>query len=512
MATADTTTGVLFTDQYQLTMAQMYFRKGLHERRAQFDYTFRKNPDYGTHQAGYCVFAGLGPLLAWMETTRFCDEEIDLLAAQRTSSGDRRFDPAFLDWLGSKGNFADVEIRAVAEGRVVHPLAPLAIVTGPLAMAQILETVLLNKLNYPTLIATKASRVHEAGRGRPVLDFGMRRGPAEGVNAGGRAALIGGADFSSNVGMSHAVGLDPKGTHGHSMVQAFLALGLGELEAFRAFAATYPDECILLVDTISTLDSGVPNAVTVFEELRAAGHEPGGIRLDSGDLAYLSIQAAKQLNDAGFPDAAIVLSSNLDELAIWQILSQIEEEAPRYGVDPSGLAGRLMYGVGTRLITSRGHAALDGVYKLVAIEGHDGWVPAIKVSDTPEKIPIPGLKQVYRIIDKRGFATADVVATASEKEPGGTPLVMHHPTRDGVQRTLPSGEIAEVRKLLEPVFTGTRLDSPGLAEMRARREADVALLDPGVRRLVNPHVYHVSLTQDMKDLQRRLIREAKKAK
>jgi len=508
--TADTTTGILFTDQYQLTMAQTYFRHGLHERRAQFDYTFRKNPDYGTHQAGYCISAGLGPLLEWMESARFGAEELAVLAKQRTSTGEARFDPDFLEWLGANGHFGEIEIRAVAEGRVVHPLAPLAIVTGPLAMGQILETVLLNKLNYPTLIATKASRVHEAGRGQPVLDFGMRRGPAEGVNSGGRAALIGGADFSSNVGMSATVGLDAKGTHGHSMVQAFLALGEGELEAFRAFADAYPDDCVLLVDTISTLDSGVPNAITVFKELEAAGHRPQGIRLDSGDLAYLSIQAAKQLNNAGFTDVSIVLSSNLDELAIWQILAQIEEEAPRYGLDPSALVGRLMYGVGTRLITSKGHAALDGVYKLVAIENDaDRWVPAIKVSDTPEKIPIPGLKQVYRVIDRRGYATADVVATADEAKPGESRLVMHHPTREGVQRTLEPSEISAVKKLLKPVFRGTQLKTAGLAEMRSRREADVALLDPGVRRLVNPHLYHVSLTDDMKNLQRRLIREAK---
>lgn len=505
----DTTRGILFTDQYQLTMAQTYFRRGLHERQAQFDYTFRSYPDYGTHQAGYCVFAGLNPLLEWMETTRIGEAELELLASQRTSSGAARFDNDFLAWLGEAGHFRNMEVQAVAEGRVVHPLAPIAIVTGPLAMGQILETALLNRLNYPTLIATKASRIHESGRGRPVLEFGMRRGPAEGVNAGSRAALIGGADFTSNVGMSHAMGVDPKGTHAHSMVQAFMALGEGELEAFRAFAETYPDDCILLVDTINTLDSGVPNAIVVFRELAKAGHRPGGIRLDSGDLAYLSIQAAKQLNDAGFDDVAIVLSSNLDELAIWQILAQIDEEAPRYGVDPKALVARLSYGVGTRLITSRGHAALDGVYKLVAIEDDDRWVPAIKVSDTPEKVPIPGRKQVWRVKDTRGYSTADVVATADEGRPGTERLVMHHPTRSGVQRTLEPAEVAEAEELLTPVYQGERLQKPTLGEMRSRRIADVALLDPGVRRMVNPHIYHVSITETMKNLQVRLVEEAK---
>ncbi len=505
----DPTTGILFTDQYQLAMAQTYFDQGLHERPAQFDYTFRSYPDYGTHQAGYCVFAGLEPLLEWMESVRFGDQELALLARQQTSRGEPRFGADFLDWLGTAGHFGEIEVRAVAEGRVVHPLAPVAIVTGPLAMAQILETSLLNHLNYPTLIASKASRVREAGRGRAVLEFGMRRGPALGANAGARAALIGGADYTSNVGVSHALGLDPKGTHAHSLVQAFMALGRGELEAFRAFAATYPDDCILLVDTINTLESGVPNAITVFEELRASGHEPMGIRLDSGDLAYLSIQAARMLDAAGFADIAIVLSSNLDELAIWQILAQIDEEAPRYEVDPAALVSRLIYGVGTRLITSNGHAALDGVYKLVAIEDDAQWKPAIKVSDTPEKIPTPGQKRIWRVRDSRGFASADVIATASEPVPGGEPLVLHHPHREGLQRTLDPEQIADVEELLVPVYRGSRLDKASLEDMRARRNADVELLDPGVRRLVNPHVYHVSLTQEMKDLQRRLIREAR---
>ncbi len=483
MTATDTTTGILFTDQYQLAMAQTYFREGIHERPAQFDYTFRSYPDYGTHQAGYCVFAGLDPLLEWMETACFGDAELELLASQRTSTGAARFDRAFLDWLADAGHFRDIEVGAVAEGRVVHPLAPLA---------------------------TKASRVHEAAQGRTVLEFGMRRGPAAGTNAGARAALIGGADFTSNVGISHSVGVDPKGTHAHSMVQAFMALGRGELEAFRAFAATYPDDCLLLVDTINTLESGVPNAITVFEELQASGHEPAGIRLDSGDLAYLSIQAAKQLNDAGFGDVAIVLSSNLDELAIWQILSQIEEEAPRYGVDPANLTSRLMYGVGTRLITSQGHAALDGVCKLVAIEDGGTWKPAIKVSDSPAKVPIPGRKQVWRVTDSRGYATADVVATAAEPRPGELPLTLHHPLREGVQRTLEPADVAAAEELLRPVFRdGRRLETPTIAEMRDRRAADVALLDPGVRRLVNPHFYHVSLTQEMKDLQHRLVAEAK---
>ncbi len=378
-------------------------------------------------------------------------------------------------------------------------------------MAQILETSLLNHLNYQTLIATKASRVDAAGRGRPVLDFGMRRGPAMGANAGSRAALIGGCDFSSNVGISHHLGVAPKGTHAHSMVQAYMALGGGEIAAFRAFAGAYPDDCVLLVDTIDTLESGVPNAITVFRELRNAGHEPAGIRLDSGDLAHLSIRAAQQLDAAGFGDTAIVLSSNLDELAIWQILSQIEQEAEAYGVDAGRLINRLVYGVGTRLITSHGASALDGVFKLVAIHDPAGeWVPAIKVSDTPAKIPTPGAKQLWRIYDQRGLATADVVATPDEDLGRADTIMIHHPHEDDSKRVLRGGDIAATELLLEPAWSGTpsRPTEP-IAAMRQRGQSDLARLDPGVRRLVNPHVYHVSLTSEMKQLQKRQVAEAR---
>jgi nicotinate phosphoribosyltransferase len=236
--------GILATDQYQLTMAQLYWRETLAERTAQFDYFFRSYPDYGTHQAGYCVAAGLGWLLQWMEETRFEDKDLATLGEQTDRHGKQRFDDGFLAWLSQHGDFSSVEIDAIPEGRVVHANVPIAIIRGPLAMTQILETAFLNHLNYPTLIATKASRVKEAARSGLVLEFGMRRGPGSGAHAGGRAALIGGCDFTSTVALSEVVGFDPKGTHAHSMVQVFMALGEGELEAFRKFARSYPDECV----------------------------------------------------------------------------------------------------------------------------------------------------------------------------------------------------------------------------------------------------------------------------
>jgi nicotinate phosphoribosyltransferase len=502
--------GILSTDQYQLTMAQMYWKEGLADLPAQFDYFFRDYPDYGTHQAGYCITAGLGWLLDWMESTRFSETELEALRSQTTLQGSRRFDEGFLRWLAENGNFGSIKVDAVPEGRVVHANIPVATVTGPLAMAQILETPFLNRLNYPTLIATKASRVKQAARERPVLEFGMRRGPASGADAGGRAALIGGCDFTSNVALSHAVGLDPKGTHAHSLVQVYLALGMGELEAFRRFAAAYPDECVLLVDTIDVLTSGIPNAVEVFEELVAEGHEPAGIRIDSGDLAFLAIQSAVLLNDAGFGEVPIVLSSDLDELVIWQILSQIETEAPGYGIAASSLINRLMFGVGTRLITSQGDPSLGGVYKLVAVGDEQGdWAPAIKVSEDVEKVPIPGDKTVYRLYDHRGLATADVVALADEQIPRTGQLELFHPHRDA-HRILNTSELSEVEELMQTVFENGKRRNPGedIDELRGRRVADLDRLDPGVRRLVNPHIYHVSLTPGMKTLQRDLVAEA----
>lgn len=500
----------LATDQYQLTMAQMYWKEGLAERTAQFDLFFRNYPDYGTHKAGYCITAGLGWLLDWMGSTRFTSEDLEVLAAQRTPAGADRFDSGFLDWLGDNGDFSSVEVEAIPEGRVVHANVPLAMIRGPLAMAQILETPFLNRMNYPTLIATKASRVREAARDGLVLEFGMRRGPETGAHAGGRAALIGGCDYSSNVALSHAVGLEPKGTHAHSLVQVFLALGIGELEAFRRFAALYPDECILLVDTVDVLGSGVPNAIKLFRELEERGHQPGGIRLDSGDLAFLSIQSAALLNEAGLDEVSIVLSSDLDELAIWQILSQIESEATGYGVDPEHLIGRLAFGVGTRLITSEGDPSLDGVYKLVGVADETGqMVPALKVSEDVAKIPAPGKKKVFRVYDQRGLATADVIAVEGEDVMGTPRLELFHPHLEK-HRTIEGSQISQIEELLVTVFSeGQRRDGgPTIDEMRQRRRDDLELLDRGVRRLVNPHIYHVSLTKQLKELQRKLVSEA----
>jgi len=501
--------GILFTDQYQLTMAQLYYRQGIHEQDALFDHFFRSYPNYGEHQAGYAINAGLEWLLDWIQDVRFHEEELSLLRAMKGRDGKQIFADDFLDWLKENGHFGGLTIHAIPEGRVIHPNVPITTIQGPLAQAQLLETYLLNALNYQTLIATKAARIHQAGRGGLLLEFGARRAQGSAALAGARAALIGGADFTSNAGISHVLGYPPKGTHAHSMVQVFMAMGGSEIDAFRAYADVYPDDCLLLVDTLDTLNSGIPNAIIVFEELRKKGHEPIGIRLDSGDLAHLSVLGSKMLDDAGFPDASIVLSNNLDELVLLQIITQIQEEAPAYGVDADHVINRLTYGVGTRLITSDGDAALDGVYKLVAVCQNDEWRPAMKISESPEKVLNPGHKRAYRIYDERGRATVDLIALADENVRESETLTLHHPSRASMYRQIQTDGISTIEGLHVKVVDSGEIiyESPSIEEMRETRQRDIGQLDPGVRRIVNPHIYHVSLSQKLWDLKQDILKK-----
>jgi len=503
--------GILFTDQYQLTMAQLYYRTGLHEKKAQFDHFYRNYPNYGEHKAGYCINAGLAWLLNWIRGTRFREEDLDRMRGLTGQTGEPVFQEDFLGWLRKHGHFEGLTIRAIPEGRVVHPNVPLTVVEGPIAMAQVLESSLLNHLNYQILIATKACRIREAGHRNMMMEFGMRRGHGFGVNAGARAALIGGADYTSNAGISHVLNIPPKGTHAHSMVQAFMGLGGTELDAFRAYAEVYPDDCLLPVATVDTLGSGIPNAIKIFEELKKKGHEPVGIRLDSGDLAYLSIQAARMLNDAGFPDTSIVLSNQLDELTLWQITGQILEEAGKYGLDPDHLIGRLVYGVGTRLITSKGDAALDGVYKLVSMRDGGEWKPAIKVSESLSKTPNPGEKSVWRIYGREGKAIADLLGLPDEDPREMEEIFLHHPIEHTAFRTLKAHDIKEIEPLLEDVYReGAIVCNPlPIEDLRKRRDQDLERLHAGVKRIMNPHRYHVSLTRNLWDLKQKLIEEMK---
>ncbi len=501
------TEGALFTDHYQLLMSQLYFKNNLHEKKVQFDHFFRDYPDYGSHKAGYCITAGLEWLIDWLENTVFGDIEIEILKSHKNSNGERLFHDDYLDWLKKNGSFKSLNIKSIPEGRVVHPHEPLTIVEGPAAIAQIFETILLNNLNFQTLIATKASRIKEITKGQMIIDFGARRAQDRGAIAAVRAALIGGADYSSNVGISHLLGYPPKGTHSHSMVQLYLALGKTELEAFEAFADLYPDECVLLVDTINTLESGIPNAIKVFKELKKNGHKPIAIRLDSGDLAYLSIIAMQMLDEAGLTDVGIVLSNELDEMNIWQIISQIREDAPKHKVDPDNLIKRLTYGVGTRLITSEGDPALGGVYKLVAVEEKKDWLPAIKISESVEKIPNPGNKQVYRIYDKSNKATADLVALSDENIMESKKITLRHPFNQTKKRILNTDNFKEIEPLLVDIYKDGNLvyDFPSIEDMRKQRERDLDRLDTGVKRLIYPHLYHVSISENVWNMRNDLI-------
>ena len=501
--------GALYTDLYQLTMAQVYYRLGIHEKTAQFDYFFRSYPDYGLHQAGYCVNAGLEWFLDWVQESTFGQPEIDYLSNLKNNQGGALFSKDFLNWLKGKNVAIGLDLQSIPEGRVVHPYIPIAVVQGPLLFAQIIESSLLNHLNYQTLIATKAARIYDSSQGNMVVDFGMRRAQDRAASAGVRASIIGGASASSHTGASAILGYRPSGTHAHSMVQAIVALGGSELDAFEAYADIYPHDCILLVDTFDTLNSGIPNAIKVFEKLRAKGYTPVGIRLDSGDLAYLSIQAAKMLNEAGFPTCKIVLSNQLDELVIWQIITQVREEAERYDLDAEGVISRMVFGVGTRMITSSTDPALDGVYKLVAVKENGSWQPAIKISENPEKTLNPGHKFIWRIYDERKKAIADVMSTNEENLYEQQEILLRHPTDQTKYRTLDLSQISKIEKLLESIMKDGEIvyNSPSLEEIRETRRKDIESLYPGVTRLMNPHHYHVSLTQKLWLLKQNLIKE-----
>ncbi len=460
--------GVLFTDLYELTMAQVYFSHGMADHRASFEHHFRTYPAYGEHRAGFCISAGLGPLLDRLAEFRFGDAELSAMSAMRSASQTPLFEGGFLNWLERRGDFGRLTIRAVPDGRVVHPHTPMTVVEGPLALGQIVESVLLNHRNFATLVATKAARVKQAARSGTVLEFGMRRSAGIGANLAAEAALVGGADFSSNVAASLRLGLPARGTHAHSMVQAFMALGGSELDSFRAFAQVYPDDCVLLVDTIDTMESGMPNAITVFEELRRRGHRPVGVRLDSGDPAPSALEAARMLDEAGFEDASIVLSDQLDEVSITRITAELGRRAE----EPDRLIARLVFGVGTRLVTSHGAPSLDGVYKLAAIRGEGTWKPAYKTTDDPAKSALPGRKGLWRRYGGDGTARQDLVTLVEGEEDRAV-------SADGEQ-------------MLETVWTECGASGDyGIESARTRRRQDLSRLSAAHRDLLDPARYPV---------------------
>ena len=453
----------LYTDFYELTMAQGYLLHDKKEVRANFDYFFRKLPFSG----GYVIFAGLGDLLAQVEKLSFSREGLAYLK-------ELGFRDTFLNYL-ERFQFQG-DIYACLEGEVVFPNEPVLRVEGNLIESQLVETLLLNILNFQSLIATKASRVRQVAGNRAFMDFGLRRAQgAAGISAS-RAAVIGGADSTSNVLSAFYYDLKAVGTMAHSWIESFE----DELTAFRTFAATYPDRCVLLVDTYDTLRSGVPNAITVGKELQARGERLLGIRLDSGDLAFLSKKARRMLDEAGLPEVKITVSNQLDE---YIIKSLNEQKAP---IDA--------FGVGTRLITGMPDAALDGVYKLSQIEDQ----PKLKLSENVEKAILPGIKNVRRYFTDDLFQ-ADAVVLGEED----AVEEMHHPYLPRKKYPL-SGLRSE--SLLVPVMKKGKMVNPNssLAEITRYARERLSSLHEGCKRFENPHIYKVGISERLKSLRSEL--------
>jgi len=456
----------LLTDLYQLTMACGYWKAGHSEREAVFHLTYRRPPFGG----GYAIAAGIAPALKYLERFKFTTEDVAYLATLRDAEDKPLFPYEFLTYLREMKFSCSVD--AVPEGSLVFPHEPIVRVRGPILQAQLVETPLLTLINFQTLVATKAARIVQAAKGQPVLEFGLRR--AQGVDGGlgaSRAAHIGGCAATSNVLAGKLLGIPVAGTHAHSWVM----FHGDELSAFRAYAEALPGNCTFLVDTYDTID-GVHNAISVGRELRAKGHELAGIRLDSGDLAYLSIEARRLLDEAGFPKARIVASNDLDE----NLITNIQEQGARIDT----------WGVGTKLVTAFDQPALGGVYKLGACRDDRGqWHEAIKLSEQPIKISNPGILQVRRL-RLEGELAGDVIFDSDHG--CVSPCAIHdieHPLRDAF---IPPHDTAEDLLVLI-MDRGQPLELPGLQAARARAARELAALSPRTRRFLNPQPYPVGL-------------------
>lgn len=469
----------LLTDLYQLTMMNGYLKENRREEIAVFDVFFRQNG-----MITYSVACGLEQTVDYILNLKFGEEEIAYLESLGI------FSKEFLAYLKNFKFTGDV--YAVKEGTVVFPGEPILTVKAPIMQAQLIETAILNNINFQTLIATKSAKIRYAAKDDIVMEFGLRRAQAPDAGIyGARAAVIGGCNSTSNVLAGKMFDIPVSGTHAHSWVMNFK----DEYTAFRAYADVYPDNALLLVDTYDTLKQGVPNAIKVFKELKAEGYKPKGIRLDSGDLAYLSKKARKMLDDAGFPDTIICASGDLDENSINSLKNQ--------GAEINS------WGVGTKLITSADMPALGGVYKLAAVYGDDGKIlPKIKVSENVEKITNPGFKNIYRVYDKEtGKAEADFIYLRDE-EPYDTskPLVLTHPTERWKKITF---ENYELRPLQVDVIKGGKLvyKLPTLKEIKAYTEQELNSFWDEYKRLDRPHIYKVDLSDSLYELKQQMLDE-----
>ncbi len=466
----------LLTDLYELTMMNGYYLRGRRGETAVFDVFFRQN-DLIT----YSVAAGLEQVVEYIVNLKFSDDDIAYLDSLNI------FDKSFLEYLKSFRFHGDV--YAVPEGTFVFPGEPILTVKADVMEAQLVETAILNLVNHQTLIATKSAKIFYAAKDDNVMEFGLRRaqGPDAGIY-GARAAIIGGCNSTSNVLTGKMFSVPVSGTHAHSWVMNFPS----ELEAFRAYAQTYPDATLLLVDTYDTLKSGVPNAIKVFNELRAAGHEPIGIRLDSGDLAYLTKKARKMLDDAGFSNTIICASGDLDEYSITSLKNQ--------GACISS------WGVGTKLITSADMPALGGVYKLAAVIEDGEIIPKIKLSDNSAKITNPGFKTIYRIYGKDGMAEADLIALRGETFDTSKPLTIVHPVERWKKLTFEPGEYTMKELPIKVIENGKLVGAmPPLKEIVAYAKKEKETFWDEYKRIDKPHIYKVDLSDDLYTLKTNMI-------
>ncbi|EOZ98508.1 Nicotinate phosphoribosyltransferase [Indibacter alkaliphilus LW1] len=475
----------LLTDFYQLTMAYAYWKSGKAEQEAVFNLFFRKNP----FQGGYTIAAGLDYIIDYCRNFRFDDADLHYLAEMKNADGQLTFEAEFIEYLRDLDFSCDID--AVEEGTVVFPNIPIIRVKGPLIQCQLLETPLLNIVNFQTLIATKASRITLAAKGDSVLEFGLRRAQGiDGALAASRASYIGGCSATSNVMAGKLFGIPVSGTHAHSWIMSFDS----ELEAFHAYADAFPDKCVFLVDTYDTVN-GIKNAIEVGKSLREKGKEMLGIRIDSGDLAYYSNIAREMLDEAGFRNAKIVASNDLDE----QIITSLKVQEASIDV----------WGVGTKLVTAYDQPALGAVYKLAAVKLESGvWEPKVKVSQQSIKINIPGKHGVVRFI-KNGKALADMIFLDEAHEERNAYVIID--PNDPTKRKKINVNGLERELLLKPIFrAGEKIyNRPGIKQIRENAQKNLLLFDKAHKRFVNPHIYPVGLEENLYQMRTELVLKMK---
>ena len=467
----------MLVDFYELTMGNGYFNKGIENKIAYFDMFFRRVPDGG----GYCIMAGVDQLIEYLNKLKFTEDDLNYLSSKNI------FSDEFLNYLRNFKFCCDV--WAIPEGNPVFPNEPLVTVRGPVIQAQFIETMILLTINHQTLIATKANRICRAANGRPVMEFGSRRAQGyDGAIYGARASVIGGCNSTACTISDKMFNIPAIGTMAHSWVQLFET----EYEAFKTWSEIYPDNCVLLIDTYNVIKSGVPNAIKVFDEiLKPMGKRPSGVRIDSGDITYLTNRCRKMLDEAGYSDCKIIISNSLDEYIIRDVLEQ------GACIDS--------FGVGERLITAKSEPVFGGVYKLSAVEENGSIIPKIKISENDEKITNPGFKKVVRIFDKdTHMALADLLVLNNEKINENEDLELFDPVHTWKIKKISN---YYTKDLLVPIFEKGKLvyESPSVLEIKEFAKTESEKLWPEVLRFENPHTYYVDLSNELWSLKQSLL-------